>query len=159
MQVTVRRAMPDDAHAVIDVYLRARHSAAAAGTIPPPAHEDDDISDWIEHVLIPTRECWVAERPSGGVVGILVLKGAWIDQLYVDPELTRSGVGAELMAAAKRERPDGLRLWAFVSNHGAQRFYLRHGFHEVERTDGSGNEERAPDIQYAWRPAGPLASS
>jgi hypothetical protein len=35
----------------------------------------------------------------------------------------------------------------------AQRFYLRQGFHEVERTDGSRNEEGAPDILYAWNPS------
>ncbi len=29
-----------------------------------------------------------------------------------------------------------------------QRFDERHGFVEVERTDGSGNEERAPDVRY-----------
>jgi ribosomal protein S18 acetylase RimI-like enzyme len=37
-----------------------------------------------------------------------------------------------------------------LTNERAQRFYERHGFTEVERTDGSDNEERAPDIQYAY---------
>jgi ribosomal protein S18 acetylase RimI-like enzyme len=94
----------------------------------------------------------LAERVSGTLVGILVLDGEWIDQLYVDPDLTRAGIGAELIAVAQRERPDGLRLWTFVSNEGAQRFYLRQGFEEVERRDGSRNEEGAPDIQYVWSP-------
>jgi 8-oxo-dGTP pyrophosphatase MutT (NUDIX family) len=31
-----------------------------------------------------------------------------------------------------------------------QRFYERHGFIEIERTDGSGNEEQAPDVRYRW---------
>ena len=84
---------------------------------------------------------------------MLALDADWIDQLYVDPDLTRAGIGAALLAVAKRERPDGLRLWTFVSNRDAQRFYLRHGFREVERTDGSHNEEGAPAIQYAWDPA------
>lgn len=44
----------------------------------------------------------------------------------------------------------GLRLWTFVSNERTQRFYLRRGFREVERTDGSRSEEGSPDIQYAW---------
>ena len=159
MQVTIRRATSSDAAAATKLYLRARQSASATGTIPPLAHGDDETRNWVAHLVIPKLECWLAEGVSGTLVGLLVLDADWIDQLYVDPELTRSGIGAKLMAAAKRERPDGLRLWAFVSNHGAQRFYLRHGFQEIERTDGSGNEERAPDIQYAWRPAGPLASS
>jgi GNAT superfamily N-acetyltransferase len=84
---------------------------------------------------------------------MLVLDENWIEQLYVEPELTRRGIGAELLALAKRRRPQGLRLWAFVSNEGAQRFYLHHGFEERERTDGSGNEEGAPDILYSWAPS------
>jgi len=108
----------------------------------------------VAHVVIPKLECWLAERVAGVVLGMLVLDGHWIDQLYVDPVLTRRGIGAQLIAVAKRERPDGLRLWTFVSNEGARRFYARHGFHEVERTDGSRNEQGAPDIQCASDPAG-----
>jgi ribosomal protein S18 acetylase RimI-like enzyme len=85
--------------------------------------------------------------PGGEMVGLLVLDGDSIDQLYVDPDLTCRGIGAQLLDVAKRERPEGLGLWTFVSNQGAQRFYERHGFREVERTDGSRNEERAPDIR------------
>jgi ribosomal protein S18 acetylase RimI-like enzyme len=154
MQVIIRRATPSDAAAAAQLYLRARRAASAAGTIPPLVHDDDDVMRWLTDVVIPTHECWLAaSRESGAAVGMMVLAGDWIDQLYVDPDLTRSGIGAELVAVAKRERPGGLRLWTFVSNVGAQRFYVRHGFHEVERTDGSRNEERAPDIQYVWCPA------
>jgi hypothetical protein len=38
----------------------------------------------------------------------------------------------------------------FQANAGARRFYLRHGFVEAGRTDGRGNEERAPDILYVF---------
>ena len=31
-----------------------------------------------------------------------------------------------------------------------KRFYERHAFEAVERTDGSDNEEGAPDIRYVW---------
>jgi GNAT superfamily N-acetyltransferase len=152
MRVTIRRARSSDAAAIADLYLRARHASAAAGTIPALVHDDDDVKHWIAGHVIPGLECWEAEATQGTVAGMLVLNDDWIDQLYVDPELTRAGIGSELLAVAKRERPGGLRLWAFVSNRDAQRFYLRHGFREVERTDGSGNEERAPDIQFAWIP-------
>jgi hypothetical protein len=43
-------------------------------------------------------------------------------------------------------------LWTFQTNTGARRFYERHGFVAVDETDGSANEERAPDVRYAWRP-------
>jgi ribosomal protein S18 acetylase RimI-like enzyme len=84
---------------------------------------------------------------------MLLLDAEWIDQLYMDPEVRHRRIGSELVSVAKRERPDGLRLWTFVSNVDAQRFYQRHGFTEVERSDGSHNKEGAPDIQYAWDPS------
>jgi len=89
---------------------------------------------------------------------MLVLRDEWIDQLYVDPDFTGRGVGTQLLDFAKRARPRGLRLSTFVSNAGAQRFYERNGFKEVERTDGSHNEERAPDIQYTFLPTSGLHS-
>ncbi|HEY1625475.1 MAG TPA: MmcQ/YjbR family DNA-binding protein [Streptosporangiaceae bacterium] len=57
-----------------------------------------------------------------------------------------------LLDLAKRRRPGGLQLWTFESNVRARRFYARHGFTVEERTDGSGNEERAPDMRYVWGP-------
>ncbi len=45
----------------------------------------------------------------------------------------------------------------FDSNAGAQRFYARHGFGEVRRTDGSDNEEREPDVEMAWPDPASLA--
>jgi ribosomal protein S18 acetylase RimI-like enzyme len=152
MQVIIRRATFADATATAELYVRARRAGSASGAIPPLVHDDEDVRGWVAQVVIPRRECWLAERESGAVVGMLVLEDDWIDQLYVDPDLTGAGIGGELIAVAKQERPDGLRLWTFVSNEGAQRFYLRHEFHEVERTDGSRNEEGAPDVLYAWSP-------
>ena len=80
-----------------------------------------------------------------------MLDGDFVDQLYVEPGLTGRGIGSALLAVAKRERPQGLQLWAFQTNTGARRFYERHGFVEVRRTDGRDNEERAPDVLYAYR--------
>ena|SRR5438067_2346748 len=153
MDVIIRRATSSDAEEVTRLYVRARCVGSTAETIPPLVHHDDEVRSWVTHVVIPRLDCWLAERASGTLVGMLVLEANWIDQLYVDPDLTRAGIGSGLMAVAKRERPAGLRLWTFVSNDGAQRFYVRHGFLEVERTDGRRNEEGSPDIQYEWRPA------
>jgi ribosomal protein S18 acetylase RimI-like enzyme len=150
MQMIIRRATSADAAVTAELYLRARRAGSAKGAIPPLVHDDQDVREWVKQVVIPTLECWLAEHESGALVGMLVLEDDWIDQLYVDPGQTDAGVGSELIAVAKRERPDRLRLWTFASNAGAQRFYLRHGFREVERTNGSRNEEGAPDIMYVW---------
>ena len=41
-------------------------------------------------------------------------------------------------------------------NAPARGFYARRGLVELERTDGSGNEERAPDVRMAWPGTDPL---
>jgi GNAT superfamily N-acetyltransferase len=150
MSLTIRRARPDDARAAADLWLRARKAALA--TIPAPAHTDAEVREWFSIHVVRRCELWLAEDEVAGLVGILVLDGEWLDQLYVDPDLTGRGIGSRLLAVADRERPRGLQLWTFASNAGAQRFYERHGFVEVDRTDGRSNEEGAPDILYA-RPA------
>jgi GNAT superfamily N-acetyltransferase len=150
VEVTIRRAGPGDAAALADLYLRARKAAAHAGSIPPAVHSDDETSEWMAEVVIPRLAVWVAEGSDRQAAGMLVLDGPWIEQLYVDPPFTGRGIGTRLLAHAKRESPAELRLWTFASNEGAQRFYERHGFVPVQRTDGSGNEERAPDIEYVF---------
>ena len=144
----LRRGEPDDAGPVAEVYLRARHAAVPA--IPPLVHDDADVRQWFASVVFAQREVWVAEADEETIVGLLVLEGDWVDQLYLEPSWTGRGVGSELIELAKRQRPDGLQLWAFQSNTGALRFYERHGFVAVEQTDGSTNEERSPDVRYAW---------
>ena len=63
-----------------------------------------------------------------------------------------------LLDLVKALRPDGFCAVGLRDQHpGARRFYARHGLVELERTDGSGNEEKAPDIRMAWPGADPLA--
>jgi GNAT superfamily N-acetyltransferase len=148
MSITIRRADPSDARPAADLWLSARE--AALGVIPAPVHSDDEVREWFAAHVVLHCELWLAEDELGRLVGIAVLDGRWLDQLYVEPTMTGRGTGTCLVELAKRERPDGLRLWTFASNARAQRFYERHGFVATERTDGRGNEERAPDILYVW---------
>jgi GNAT superfamily N-acetyltransferase len=148
MEAMFRRGTAADARAAADLWLRARK--AALGVIPKPVHSDDDVRAWFASHVVCETELWIAEDPTGKLVGILVLDGPWVDQLYVDPAMTGRGVGTDLVNLAKHERQDGLRLWTFASNTHAQRFYERHGFVARRRTDGRRNEERAPDILYVW---------
>ena len=142
-----RRATIADAAAAAELYLRARHASVPA--IPPLVHADAEVRRWFSEVVLPEREVWVIGGGASGPAGLPVLEGEWVDQLYVDPARTRQGIGSELLEVAKQQRPAGLDLWVFQSNERAIAFYERHGFHEVDRTDGD-NEEGAPDLRLHW---------
>jgi GNAT superfamily N-acetyltransferase len=145
--VLVRPAVPGDAAAVADVWLR---SFAVALPTVRRAHSDEQVRGWIRDVLLPRHDTWVAEA-GGAVVGLLALSEGWLDQLYLEPAWRGRGIGDRFVALAKERQAAGLQLWTFQVNEPAQRFYERHGFVAVEHTDGSGNEEREPDVRYAWR--------
>ena len=147
MTLTIRRGTADDARAAADLYLRAR--SAALGAIPPLVHDDDDVRGHFASHVVSACELWLAEEPPGALAGILVLDGDHVDQLTWIPSAP-----AAALAAACSTSPSASARTGFGSGrseqHGAQRFYLRHGFVEAERTDGRGNEERAPDILYVY---------
>jgi GNAT superfamily N-acetyltransferase len=151
MKPAIRRGGAHDARAAADLYLRAREAVLHAGSMPAGVHDDDDVRGHFASHIVEDCELWVAEQ-DGALAGILVLDGDVVDQLYVEPGLTGRGIGSALLAVAKRERPQGMQLWAFQTNTGARRFYERHGFVEVRRTDGRDNEERAPDVLYQSGP-------
>ena len=149
-EVRIRRATASDADAVATVYLRARHHAVPeVAALREPDHR---VRRWLTGVVRRGDEVWVAETQDQVVVAMMLLEGEWVEQLYVDPDWTGRGLGSRLLDVAKRSRPAGPQLWTFQSNSRARRFYGGRGFTSEERTDGSRNQERAPDVRYAWRP-------
>ncbi|WP_330334805.1 GNAT family N-acetyltransferase [Streptomyces sp. NBC_00536] len=127
-----------------------RSFAAALPTVRF-AHDEVDVHDWFARVLVPQYETGVAVT-GGHVVGLMVLNGEELKQLYLDPTWRGRGLGDRFMSLDKKQRPDGLALWTFQVNEPAHRFYERHGFIAVEETGGMRNDEREPDIRYIWQP-------
>ena len=145
--VTIRRAVQADAPAAADIYL-----AAIKATYDfPLAHTDDECRAWLADEVVPLMETWVAEV-AGRLVAMMVLDEAGIGHLYVDPPSHSLGIGSRLVELAKQRRPRGLELYTFQVNERARRFYEWHGFAMVTLGDGSGNEERQPDVLYRWQP-------
>jgi len=147
----LRPAEPEDLPEVADLYLAVR--AAAVPLMPPIVRTPDEVHAYVRGWDLGARDVWVAEEPDG-LVGFAAFTPTWLDSLYVRPDAQGRGVGTALLGLVLSLRPDGLGLWVFETNTPARRLYRRHGFVEVERTDGSGNEERAPDIRMEW--AGPV---
>jgi 8-oxo-dGTP pyrophosphatase MutT (NUDIX family) len=141
----LRRAANRDAAEMAHVYLRSREFAVPS---VPCLHDEPDVRRWFADAVIGHLDTWVADL-DGTIVGLMALSPGWIEQLYLDPAWIGRGLGDEFMRVAVERQPGGLQLWAFQANEPAHRFYARHGFAEAERTDGRGNEERAPDVRMA----------
>ena len=150
--LVLRPAGTDDLPAVAEVYLRSRDAAA----MPPGVHPPDEVRAWVVGWDLTGRDVWLAEG-SDGPLGFAHLTRTFLEGLYVVPEAARQGVGSALLDLAKAHRPQGFGLWVFEMNHPARAFYRHHGLVELERTDGSGNEEGAPDIKMVWPGADPLS--
>lgn len=143
-EVLLRPAGAADLDAIVTIHLASR----AAASMPPGVHPDDEVR---AHLAARAQldDVWVAEV-GDVVVGYCRLTPTWLDDLYVAPSHAGAGVGSALLDLAKQQRPAGFCLWVFEVNAPARAFYARHGLVELERTDGSANEEGAPDIRVAW---------
>lgn len=128
----------------------AVHRASFNHALPSLAglHTPDEDRVFYRTQVFTACEVWGAEKQSK-LVGIIAFRPEWIDQLYVLPDAQRHGVGSDLLEIAQNAFPV-LNLWTFQRNRAARRFYEANGFIFVRETDGSGNEEKEPDVLYRW---------
>lgn len=139
---SVRRLQAGATPAVVGVFTRSR--AAAMPWLPVLHTPDEDLAFFADQIA--TAEAWgVFDGPD--LAGFAVVRGDWLDHLYVHPGWQGRGVGSALLEHGWSRTDGGLQLWAFEANHAAIGFYRRHLFEVVERTDGAGNEERLPDVR------------
>lgn len=147
---TFRPAKKYDAKSVTNVYLLSRKTFVK---FAPLAHSDVEIEQWITEKLIPSGNVTVAVHDKR-VVGMMVLakggKNNWLDHLYLHPDFVGRGIGSHMLERAKAELGAPIQLYTFQENRGAIRFYERHGFVPIEYGDGSGNEEKCPDVLMRW---------
>ncbi|OED50609.1 GNAT family N-acetyltransferase [Rhodobacteraceae bacterium (ex Bugula neritina AB1)] len=144
MTLVLRPANPLDAGAMGDILFGFQHDT---GWMPKLYSAAEVI--FFCGMMIDRDWVTVAER-DGRILGFLARKGEEICSLYLAPSARGQGAGKALLDAAKAASPR-LVLNTFRANTRAQRFYLREGFTETGRGDGSGNEEGLPDISYEWR--------
>lgn len=146
-----RAATVADASAVAEVMITSRR---AHQPFAPLAHDEADVRRWVRNTLLPTHRVLLAccDKDVVGFIATHAAGGvAWIDQLHFAPGHTGLGGGSVLLQQALAQLPRPVRLYTFQPNSGARRFYERHGFQAIEFSDGSGNEERCPDVLYELR--------
>jgi ribosomal protein S18 acetylase RimI-like enzyme len=143
--ISIRRATSTDAFETACVFSAALRSMSFF----PKLHSDSEDRDFVRS-FIESAETWIAVS-DGRVIGVACIDGDWLAHLYVDPAWHGRGAGTLLLEQVKAARPEGFQLWTFQANSGARRFYERHACMAAEFTDGSRNEEKLPDVRYAWR--------
>jgi GNAT superfamily N-acetyltransferase len=149
-EVSVRRGVADDGPVIARVYTASRLDSHPQ--MPSAVHTpEEDIAFYSRRITDHDVTVWVAET-GGEIVGFALCTPTFLDGLYIRPDHKGEGIGSLLLDVVDATHPDGYELWVFESNVGARRLYERRGLVEVERTDGAGNEEKAPDIRMARRP-------
>jgi putative acetyltransferase len=101
--------------------------------------------------LLPTAEVVIAEA-GGAMIGFVTIdpRTLYLDQIVVAPEFWGFGVGAALVAEAKRISPNGLDLDVNTDNARAIAFYGKEGF----SITGAGKNPITgrPVHRMSWRP-------
>ena len=143
----LRRATAEDAQAIAIVHRTAMRVSLAF--LPELHTAKEDLRFFAERFL-PANEVWVADD-GARVVGYIGFDSDWIHHLYLLPEFQGQSLGPQLLGLALSDGRSR-RLWTFQQNARARRFYEDRGFVLLELTDGEGNEEKAPDALYEWRP-------
>jgi GNAT superfamily N-acetyltransferase len=148
--IVIRPFEDGDEAAVVAVWYRS--GRAAYQFLPSwQALTLEQADEIFREVIRPRCDIWVGTR-NGQVVAFLAMAGSYIDRMYVDPVEWRKGWGTRLALFAKTLHPDGLELHTHQENHAARQLYEKHGFRAVE-FGLSPPPERAPDVEYHWRPA------
>jgi GNAT superfamily N-acetyltransferase len=105
--------------------------------------------DYFRGHILANNKVWVAEwdrRP----VAFMAVNQDFIDQLYIDPDFQRRGIGKALLDFARTLTPDHLWLYTLQVNFMARAFYEKNGF-AAEKFGFSPPPENEPDVEYHWR--------
>ncbi len=146
--VALRPYAPGDEDAAIALWLRSWTAA----------YPDLDFAqrlDWWRarwrNELVPVAKIVVAER-DGIILGFVTVdpQTLYLDQIVVAPEHWASGIGAALIAQARRISPRGLDLDVNTDNARAIRFYQKLGF--VIAGAGKNPISGRPLHRMSWRP-------
>ena len=146
MDFTIRLGQPADAYAIADIHVRGWQSAYAGhldGTWLASLTAEAWSRSWHPRLADPARIAPLIAEVDARVVGFasvgpvdeafpMTPDYAELYTLYVDPDFYSRGVGSTLLKASEDVLlATGYKralLWCYEFNHGARRFYERHGW-------------------------------
>jgi putative acetyltransferase len=146
MLIRIEKAKEEDIAEVARLFKTTRESE-----LPylPKLHTPQEDVSFFRAKVFSQQTVHVLREDRVRLVGFIAFDSEWIHHLYILPELTGHGLGTQLMKLAKKNSKN-LQLWAFERNVRAIRFYQKHGFKIIKKTDGNENEEKEPDVLMQW---------
>lgn len=116
--------------------------------IPELIQKEDDIRAFFSGHVLPNASTWCGfDGPD--IVAVMVLVSTWIEQLYIAPEHSGTGIGERLIAIAKA-RTASLDVWVSPDSERTQAFYERLDFATIATTDRDNVDSDAPDVHRRW---------
>ena len=104
---------------------------------------------YFQNFVLKNNKVWVVESEKYPV-GFMAMNKDFIDQLYIDPDHQRRGIGKLLIDFAREQSPEHLWLYTLQINFIARTFYEKNGF-LAEKFGISPPPESEPDVEYHWR--------
>jgi len=105
--------------------------------------------DYFQKQIIKNNQIWVVESLNYPV-GFMAMNKDFVDQLYIDPDHQRRGIGRSLLNLARERSPEHVWLYTLQVNASAREFYEKNGF-VAEKFGISPPPESEPDVEYHWR--------
>lgn len=127
----IRRAVPADHDALVDIWTRAVRPA-------------DNYQ--LRESALSNLELWVLCPRWSELAGFMGLSGARVEALFIAPEWIGLGGGSRLLNHA-RALKGRLRVEVNEQNPGVTRFYRACGFEVVDRCDLDTGAERYPVLR------------
>ena len=126
----IRRSPPTDVPRALEIWRNAVD--ATHGFLTPQDLAEIDVMVATE--FLPNAELWLATDDADYPIGFLVMDGAMIDALFVDPVHHGKGYGSRLLDHALSLSPDAT-VDASEQATNALPFYLSRGFKVVGRLE------------------------
>ena len=135
---TIRPATLAEAEAAAGVLRRSIREVCG----PDYSHDERLLSAWCANKTAENLAGWIADSDlftivaatEAGLVAVGQIHHSGAIRLcYAVPEAIGRGIGSAVLATLEAEaRRLGLRRVTLISTTTAQRFYRRHGYHEIE---------------------------
>ncbi len=124
----LRELQADDLDAISRVHWRA---CRIAYRFMGWSYSEDEVRRWYAGKL--DQWDWGRVACAGeAVIGFAAATGAHLDQLFVDPDHQRAGIGSALLQALLERGLRPVTLSVFAQNAPARAFYERFGFRQAD---------------------------